>query len=119
MATAQYIIEGDHMLTSAPEAEVATYYDADGLADRIYEWLETPMGTMANHPAWGNNLGPFKFDPQSLHLEVLMEMAIASKLEKDIKGLKLIGVSVDFMEIDLCRVVIRHQFGDTVQELRL
>lgn len=113
------LIEADHMMASGSETEIEVYYNEPGLADRIYEWLETPMGTVANDPAWGNNLAPFKFDPQSQHLEVLMEMAIASKLPRDVRGLKMVGVAVDFLEIDLCRVVIRHQFGDTVKELTL
>ena len=107
------------MMTSGSETEIEVYYNETGLSDRVYEWLETPMGTVANDPAWGNNLAPFKFDPQSLHLAVLIELAITSKLPRDVKGLKMIGVNVDFIEIDLCRVVIRHQFGDTVKELTL
>lgn len=113
------VVEADHMMTSGSETEIEVYYNEIGLSDRIYEWLETPMGTVANDPAWGHNLTPFKFDPSSLYLSVLMEMAIASKLPRDVKGIKIIGVNVDFIEIDLCRVVIRHQFGDTVKELTL
>ena len=113
------IKEADHLIKSAPDQEVEKHYDEAGLADRIYEWLETPMGTMANHPAWGNNLAPFKFDPGNASLAILMEMAIASKLPLDVRDLKMLGIRVEFLEIDLCKVVIRHQFGDATKDIQL
>lgn len=111
--------EASRFIRSGADEEVSKYLDEQGLAERIYEWLETPMGTMANNPAWGNNLSAFKHDPGNASLGILMELAIASKLPIDVRDLKMVGVKVEFLEIDLCKVVIRHQFGDTAKELRL
>lgn len=113
------IKEANHLIESAPDEDVKRLVDESALSDRIYEWLETPEGTVADLPGWGNNLIAFKHDPDSPNLSVKMEMAIAAKLPKDIADLIMLGVSVKFIEIDLCRVVILHQFGNTTKELTL
>ena len=111
------IKEANHLFASSPSEDVEKYEDESALADRVEEWLETPQGTMAHHPAWGHNLGQFKHDPLSRDLPVLMEMAIAEKLPIDISDIVLLGIDVDFLDIDLCKVVIRHQFGYTAKEM--
>lgn len=113
------IREAHHLIESAPDEDVKRLSNESALSDRIFEWLETPEGTVADLPGWGNNLIAFKHDPDSPYLPIQMEMAIAAKLPKDIADLVMLGVSVKFIEIDLCRIVILHQFGNTTKELTL
>lgn len=113
------IKEADHLMSSAPDEDVKIHTDEGALSERIFEWLETPEGSIADHPSWGHNLTGFQFDPESSNLAVRIEMAITAKLARDVQDMVMLGVRVDFIEIDLCRVVIRHQFGNTTKELRL
>jgi hypothetical protein len=105
------IEEFDHLLELSPNTEFKHYEDENALQDRIYEWLETPQGTIADLPAWGNNLGALKHEPQGINLEVMAEMNIAVKMPRDIENLIIVGVNVDFIEMDLCKIVIQHRLG--------
>ena len=96
------MIEAQRMLKSSPRDDVERFSDGDAMGERIREWLDTPEGTMAHHPAWG-----------------LMEMAIARKLPIDVENIILKGVNVVVMDIDLCRIEILHQFGFQAEEIRL
>lgn len=105
------IEEFDHLIGLSPFTEVKKYEDEEALYDRIVEWLETPQGTLADLPAWGNNLLPLKHEPQGVSLNVMAEMSIAIKMPQDIEDLVIEGVDVEFMEIDLCQIIIRHRLG--------
>lgn len=111
--------EGSHLMATGENADVERYDDANAISERIIEWLETPEGTVADIPWWGNNLVGFKHDPQGSRLEVLIEMSIARKMSKDIRELILLGVGVEYVDIDLFKVLIRHQYGGTVGVLQL
>jgi len=113
------VTEYNYLLSSSSDSDIEKFSDGDALGNRINEWLETPVGTIADWPEWGNNLNAFKFEPQGINLEVAMELAIVEKLGNDVKDLIFVGVSVEFIEIDLFVVTIRHQFGDTVKQLEL
>jgi hypothetical protein len=113
------ISEANHLMQSSTDADVQRMTDGAALSDRIMEWLKTPQGTLADKPRWGNILHLFKFEPQGPNLEVAIELAIVQKLAEDIDDLVFTGISVEFLEIDLFKVVIRHQFGDTIVEKKL
>lgn len=113
------IYEGSHLIATGINHDVDRFADGEALGERIKEWVETPEGTIADIPDWGHNLLGFKHDPQGVDLEVAIEMSIARKMARDIRDLVLLGISVEYLEIDLFKIVIRHQFGDTFGELQL
>jgi hypothetical protein len=113
------IIDAHRHVKTGLSAEVDRFSDGEALSERIREWLETPEGTVADLPDWGHNIIGYKHDPQSTTLAVAIEMSIAQKMTRDIKNLKLLGVGVEFLEIDLFRILIRHQFGGTIGTLQL
>ena len=97
-------------LSLSPQDALAHYWGPDALNDRIQEWFETPEGTVADFPSWGNNLEPFKHEPLSVHLAVVMEAKIIPKLSQDC-GLPVSGIRVDFLDIDRCRIQIQYSGG--------
>jgi len=109
------------MLKSAPDHDVERFSDSEAMDERIKDWLETPEGTIAHNPSWGHNLAPFKFDPLSKNngLDVMIEMAIAYKLPLDVNDIILIGVNVEVIDIDLCKIEILHQLGLTSLKVKL
>lgn len=113
--------EASYKLLSAPEEDVARSMDGAGMSERIMEWLDTPEGTIAHNPSWGNNLGKFKHDPLSKNngFETLIEMAIARKITLDIEDLQLIGVKVTILDIDLFNLIIVHKFGAASLQVNL
>jgi hypothetical protein len=113
------VLDAHRHVVTGVNADVERFEDGQALSERIREWLETPQGTVADLPGWGHHLTGFKHDPQSTHLAVAIEMSIARKLAQDIKDLILLGVGVEFIEIDLFKIIIRHQFGGTVGTLQL
>ena len=113
------IEEADHLLELNPTTEIKKYELEEALRDRICEWLETPQGSMADNPGWGHNLLGLKHEPQSVNLNVMAEMSITIKMPKDIENLIIHGVSVEFMEIDLCKIVIQHSIGVFEEKITL
>lgn len=115
------IVEADRLFRSAPGNDIARFADAEGMAERIREWLETPEGTVAHYPSWGHNLTPFKHDPLSegCGIEILIEMAIARKLPLDIDDIHLMGVNVTILDVDMFALEILHQFGQEREEVQL
>lgn len=113
--------EADWGMISAASQDVARTYEGNAMSTRIQEWLATPEGTVANDPSWGHNLSQFKHDPMAVGsgLEVQIEMALARKMPIDIADLRLIGVRVVVESIDLCRVIIVHQYGRENREITL
>jgi hypothetical protein len=114
-----YIEEFDHLLELNPTTEVRKYGNEDAMQDRIFEWLETPQGTLADLPEWGHNLMVLKHEPQSINLNVVAEMSIMTKMPQDIENLIIQGVSVEFTEIDLCRITIMHRIGIFEEKIAL
>ena len=104
--------ELDHLmeLSISPQDALARYTGVDALNDRIAEWFETPEGTIADLPSWGNMLGRFQHEPPSVSLEVVMETKIIKKLSNDC-GIPIYGIRVDFLDIDKCRVRILYKGG--------
>ena len=112
------IEEFDHLMMGDPTG-LAQYQDARALEDRIQEWLETPEGTVADMPWWGNRLAYLKHEPQGVNLQVMAEMTIARKLSSDVRNLQMRGILVENMEIDMIRVVIDYQLGTYIGEVVL
>jgi hypothetical protein len=113
------IEEFDHLIELNPSTEVKKYEDEDALQDRIFEWFETPQGTVADLPGWGHNLLPLKHEPQGVSLNVMAEMSITIKMPQDIENLVIESVSVEFTEIDLCQIIIRHRLGVFEEKIEL
>ena len=105
------IEELDHLFNLTPNQGIERYADGPAMSDRIAEWMETPEGTVADHPSWGHVLRPFRHEPTDPNLAVFIEMAIVEKLPKDVQDIKIVGIRVDVIEIDQIYVVILHQFG--------
>lgn len=113
--------EADFLLGSAPKEEIRRQREGAGMSERIREWLATDEGTLAHHPAWGSNLGQFKFEPLSKEsgIDVVIMLAITRKLPQDIEGVIVTGIDVQILDVDLCKVVIQHNFGRTEQVIQL
>jgi hypothetical protein len=114
-----FIEEFDHLLELNPTTEIKKYDDDGALWDRICEWLETPQGTLADLPGWGHNLSLLKHEPQGVNLDIMAEMSITIKMPQDIENLIILSVSVEFTEIDLCLITIRHRLGVFEEKIEL
>lgn len=113
------IEEFDHLLELNPTTEIKKYENENALQDRIFEWLETPQGTLTDLPGWGHNLIAMKHEPQGVNLNVIAEMSIAIKMPQDIENLVIKNVSVEFTEIDLCLIIIKHRLGVFEEKIEL
>lgn len=102
--------ELDHFL-EVNESGLQEHVDSAALNNRIAEWMATPEGTVADNPAWGHNLRPFWHDPESTLLVLQLEMAIVSKLPRDVRDVTIRRVGVAFVENDQCIVEIHHMLG--------
>lgn len=102
--------ELNHLL-NVDSTGLAVAYDGKAMSNNIEEWFENPEHTIADNPAWGHNLAPFQFCAQTEDDAVMMEMAIVEKLPRDVQGVVIKGIRVTFPDIDLCRIVIIHQYG--------
>jgi hypothetical protein len=104
--------EFDHLmeLSISDQDALARYQGPNALNDRIMEWFQTPEGTIADFPSWGNMLKIFQHEPPTVHLEVVMEARIISKLSNDC-GVAIMGIRIDFLDIDLCRIQILYDGG--------
>ncbi len=113
------IFDANYLLSSAAEADIRKYTDGAAMSARLQEWLDTPEGSVAHDPSWGHNLTPFKFDPQSKDLAIQIEMSITRKLPLDIEDIQIRGIEVTFLDKDMIKVVIVHQFGADSLEVSL
>lgn len=104
--------ELDHLiaLSDSPQNAVALYEDEDAVNDRIAEWFETPQGTLADMPSWGNQLWSVKHEPISEALEILMEAKVLHKLSIDC-NLSIAGIRIDFVDVDRVDIAVLHQAG--------
>ena len=103
-------VEIDQQLESSP-AGIITHVGAEAINNNLREWFETPYGSMADNPDWGHRLTPFQFQPTDDLTAILIEMSIVSTLPYDIPSVQLRGVRVVYSEIDLCRIILQHQYG--------
>jgi len=106
------ISEINHLmeLSVSPQNVLSIHTGAEALNERIQEWFETPAGTVANLPSWGNTLAGLKHEPLSTQLEVTMEAAVFKKLSEDC-GFAISGIRVDFLDFDYCRIKILYGSG--------
>lgn len=111
---AESIFDAQRNLRSAPQQDIEKFSNAEAMNERIREWFETPEGTMAHHPSWGQNISPFKHDPLSNDLAIQIEMAIAYKLPIDIEDIQIVGIETIIKKIDLLQIFILHQYGDVL-----
>ena len=98
-------------LLSVDSGGLEIHTEGQAVNNNIAEWLDTPEGTIANNVSWGHNLKPYQYEPEGEETAVLIEMAIISKLPRDVKGVNIAGIRVTFPEFDKCLVQIRHQYG--------
>ena len=108
--------ELDHLLAVSREGLV-THTDGAALNNNIEEWFDNPEHTIADNPAWGHNLKPLLFEPPSDDLAVAIEMSIQEKLSRDVTGITIKAIRVDWPSIDSCRVVLLHQHGTFATQL--
>lgn len=97
------------MFTS-PQDVLTLHTGGSALNDRIQEWFETPEGTVADLPAWGNTLGALQHEPPSANLEVVMEARIVKKLATDC-NVPIYGIKLIFWDIDICHIQIMYGGG--------
>lgn len=103
--------ELDRLMSVDPDQGVSLYHEDRAMMERILEWLETPEGTVADLPAWGHILAPFKHEPVGENLAVIIEMAIIEKLPRDVRDLIVGGIRVEPIEMDMIRISILFQLG--------
>jgi len=97
--------ELDYLLTSG-NTGIIELEGVDAVTNNIREWLNTPMGTVADRPAWGNNLKQFQFIPHSSDLEVAIAMHLSVKLPSDVVGAVISAVDIKFDSMDLMMVTV-------------
>ena len=104
--------EIDHLIGLSIDSTdpISRHQDADAINDRIMEWLETPEGTLADLPSWGHTLAYLQHEPPSENLEVMMECRILQKLPRDCR-IRIQGIRMDFLDIDLLHIIIMHDMG--------
>lgn len=112
------IEELDHLMET-DSAGIVGYEDEAALSDRIGEWCETPQGTVADLPGWGNRFAYMKHEPPGIDLEIMAEMDVIEKLPVDIKNLVVTGIVIEFREIDLLYIGINHYLGNFSSEVSL
>ena len=112
------IEEFDHLM-GVDNAGISQYTDEAALSERLREWLETPVGTVADMPGWGHPLSVLKFEPTGVNLNIMAEMLITEKLLRDIANLQLASVAVAFAEIDLLTVNIDFALGALQENVTL
>lgn len=100
-------------------AGLKTYSDDEAMNERIREWLDNPMFSISDNPAWGHNLKQLRFEPQSLDLEALIELSITEKLPSDVKDLNIKSVRVEYVSIDEVSISISHNGGNFLDKLPL
>lgn len=105
------IEELQHLINIDPDMGVEHLFDGPAVDDRIKEWFETPVGSMADHPSWGHNLAQFKHDPLDTTLEIRIKLAIFNKLPVDVRDIVIQSIGVEFIDIYRCKVLINHQIG--------
>ena len=102
--------EINHLLDIGHEGLV-THSDAQAMNNNIHEWFCNPEGSIADEPAWGSNIAHFLFSSQTEDEAVFLEMAIAEKLSRDVRGINITGIKVEFVSIDSCSITVIHQYG--------
>lgn len=108
------IEELDHLLET-DDAGIVVHKDGDALNDCIMEWLETPEGTVADLPGWGNKLAYLKHEPPGINLVRMAKIGILRKIQIDIPDLTVLEIAVVFKEIDLLWVAINYRYDDSGQ----
>lgn len=114
-----YIEEYDYLLSLDPLSGITAFQDGKALESRIREWLDTPEGSVADMPWWGNQLARLKFEPQGATCQVIAETLILTKLPFDVNNLRISGIRVENLEADMIRVIIDCQTGQFALEARL
>lgn len=106
----------DHLLSVSADG-LTIHHDSQALHNNVQEWFANSQYTIADNPAWGNNLAPFRFAPQSNDTAVALEISIVKKLSQDVEGLVIQGIRVSWPVLDVMQVIIRHQAGELSLQL--
>jgi len=102
--------EYDFLITT-DAGGIKQYKDIPALNNNIGEWFQTPQGTMADMPQWGNLLHRYKHAPIDEHIATQIEIEIAKKMERDITGISVYQIKCIMKEIDLLGVFINYGLG--------
>lgn len=106
--------EINRMLDATGAQEIEAFSDSDALEERIRDWLETPQGSVADQPEWGNTLSLYRHAPINNDLLISMEMDILTRLPADVDGVNIQGIRIQEEEIDTVRISIL--FNEDVQD---
>ncbi len=90
---------------------IKTHTDAEAAWENIKHWLRCPLGGLCDWPEYGNTLDQLKFRPDGPNLAVLVEMSILQKMPRDIEGLRVVSLKVEWPDIDVLRLGIDFGFG--------
>ena len=89
---------------------ISVYEGSEAKAQKVMDWLVNPEGSIADNPAWGNPLHLLKFEPIDSDLDVIAELMIAEKLERDI-DINITSVKVEYISIDEIKISISDTEG--------
>jgi len=103
--------ELDYLITLSAGG-VQSHIDGAAQNNNITEWFDTPQGSIADYPAWGHNLGAFRFEPDnSEDVAVMLEMSIVEKLTQDVVGVQIYSIRIEVVEFDRWKIVLHHNYG--------
>ena len=112
------LTELDYLLTLGTSG-IKEYYDTDALSQRISEWLDHPVGSIADKPGWGSPLSQMRFEPANTSLAAAIEMAIVEKLPSDVSGLVIKAIRVEYSSIDEVNISIGYNGSELDKRVSL
>lgn len=95
-------------------------HDADAVLEKVNFWLDTPAGQVWGRPEWGNRYAQFKHEPlgkDASSLEVAMENITIGDIERDLPGVRVIGISISRLEIDNILMTLKTNYGTLTRSL--
>ncbi|MCG7545431.1 hypothetical protein MHM93_14715 [Pseudoalteromonas sp. MM17-2] len=105
------IIEDIDYLLRLDSSGVVVHQDASVYINNIYEWLDTPEGSVFGNPAWGNALDRYKHENLTTDLEVSIENHVLRKMLVDLPQIPVSGVKAEILSFDQFALSIKTPFG--------
>lgn len=65
---------------------------------KMFLWFSISEGERWGQPGWGHPLKPFLHEPMNENTEIMMEMAIFSKLSVDFPQFQLVALGINHVE---------------------
>lgn len=100
-----------HLLTTNPSG-LDEFSHGDAMSQRIKEWFAHPVGSIADKPSWGHPFNSVKFEPGNPNLDAMIEIVTTFKLPKDVKGVVIHSIHIEYASIDEVHITIKHNGGD-------